>query len=400
MISTNLAARHTSRILILSGPLGHGHLQTARSIVEASQLIRQNIEIDVIDYMEVVSPYLHHVGAFCYATWVRTFPNMYGFLYQRTRRENFMLKEAKRIRESSLQALLRLIEERQPSVIVSTFPHAAVAVSKLKQRGDITCPTATIITDYTDHSLWINPGTDRYLVGSLNVEKALRQRGIPRSAIEVTGIPVRPSFYKSYDRMELRMKYALDEQKLTILLMGGGWGMIPQNLLRMLKRDEWKHRVQFVVICGANEKLRAKMLQIAADSEVSITVLGYVKQIHEWMACADLMVSKPGGISTSEALTMQLPLLLYKALPGQEEDNVQELQHTGMAVYAPTEEALEHELMDMIHYPSRLFEMRQCAKLRRKNSPYHAVAAILNLEAEVAHYDYLARSISQEVVFQ
>lgn len=380
---TNLAARKPSRILILTGPLGHGHLQTAKSILEASQLIRSKIDVDIVDYMEIASPHLHQVGAFCYAQWVRTFPSMYGYFYKKTRRENFMIKEVKRVRESSFRALKRLIEEKQPSVIVSTFPQAAVAVSKLKMRGEIKCPTVTIITDYTDHSYWINPGTDRYLVGSHRVERSLMQLGIPQSCIEVTGIPVRPKFYKSYDRDQLRHKFQLDKNKQTVLIMGGGWGLIPDNVLRWMQHREWKDRVQFVVICGANERLRHKLQGIADRSEVSITVLGYVEQIHEWMACADLMMTKPGGISTSEALTLQLPLLLYKALPGQEEDNVQELIETGMAVYAPNEFELERQFTLMLSEPSRLWEMRQRGKSLRKHSPYHALSAILTLEETV-----------------
>ncbi|WP_152396252.1 MGDG synthase family glycosyltransferase [Paenibacillus guangzhouensis] len=376
----NGAAASQSRILILSGPLGHGHLQTAKSIVEASQLIRSDIDVEIVDYMETTSPHLHQVGAFCYAQWVRTFPSIYGYLYKKTRHENFMVKEAKRVRGSSLRALLKLIEEKKPSVIVSTFPPAAVAVSKLKMRGLINCKTATVITDYTDHSFWLNPGTDLYLVGSERVARSLMHRGIARSTIEVTGIPVRPKFYKTYDREQLQRKYQLDPNKLTVMLMGGGWGLIPDAVLRSMQNPQWKNRVQFVVICGANERLRHRLQGIADHSEVSITVLGYVEQIHEWMACSDLMMTKPGGISTSEALMQQLPLLLYKALPGQEEDNVQELVETGMAVYAPTEAELEMQLAWMMTDPTRIRGMRAQAKSLRKHSPYHALSAILTLE--------------------
>lgn len=372
--------RKISKILILSGPLGHGHKQTAKSIAEVSKLTRDDVEVEVVDYMELTSPHLYQVGTFCYSTWVRTFPGMYGFLYNKTRKENLMIKVVKKVRGSRLRALENFIAEMNPSIIVSTFPPAAAAVSQLKARGGISCPTVTIITDHTDHSYWLNTYTDQYLVGSQRVARALTAHGIPQSRIEVTGIPVRPAFYKPYNKERLREKYNMHPTKTTVLVMGGGWGIIPSSFLRFVQQDQWKDSVQLIVICGQNEKLREKLQRIARSTQVDMKILGYVEQIQEYMALSDLMITKPGGISTSEALTQQLPMLLYKALPGQEEDNVQYLLDSGLAEYAPTEEMLQQKFMELIQHPERLRSIRHRAQTEKRHSPYNAFSAIMKLE--------------------
>ncbi|CAH0118219.1 Processive diacylglycerol beta-glucosyltransferase [Paenibacillus sp. CECT 9249] len=381
------------KILVLSGPLGHGHIQTAKSILEASQYLRGEVEVHVMDYMELTSPHLYQVGAFCYMQCIKTFPGVYGYFYHKTRRQNVISKAIKAVSGMSLRALEDAVWEVNPSIIVSTFPPAAAAVSKLKASGSVDCPTVTVITDHTDHSYWLNPYTDRYLVSSAKVAQALMAQGVGKSRIEVTGIPVRPIFYKKYDKIELRKKHGLDVSKLTVLVMGGGWGMIHPSFVRFLQQEQWKDRVQFVIVCGQNEKLREKLERIAEQSEVTTIVHGYVEQIHEWMACADLMITKPGGISTTEATIQQLPLLLYKALPGQEEDNVHYLVESGVAIYAPSEDELKEKFTYLLSHPEVLSGMKKRAEATEfQHSPYSALSAILNVSNQTASMETTRKS--------
>ncbi|MBW5447165.1 glycosyltransferase [Cohnella sp. CFH 77786] len=366
------------KILILSGALGDGHKQAARAIREAALADHPGMEVEEVDYMEWTHPRLHVAGKFFYEQWMKKLPSLYGYLFQRTRGDNLFSSLVKRAKTYSLERMQQLLMEKQPSVVVSTFPLAAAAMSAFKAQGLTGLPAVTVITDHTDHSFWIHPHTDRYIVGSDPVRKALLRKGVPADRISATGIPVRLPYHRSYDRVQLRRRHGFDRTRPTVLVMGGGLGMIDKDFVGLLKSGQFAGDAQFIVVCGRNVKLREQLEEKLTHAAGRVHVLGYVEHVHELMALSDLIVTKPGGLTTSEALSLELPMLLFKPLPGQEKDNAAYLAGIGAAVEAGSAAELARILTGLLTERERLDGMKRQAALFRPNSPSpDAVRAIL-----------------------
>jgi len=314
--------------------------------------------------------------------WVSKFPSLYGFLFRKTRDDTTLSILFKKIRTFGLSRMMKLIDDVKPTVIVSTFPSAAAAMSVLKVNGLTDIPTVTVITDHTDHSYWIHPGTDRYIVGSEHVRRALKRWPISELKISVTGIPIRTPFTLSYDRDILRARHGLDPSLPAVLVMGGGYGLIGKEFIELLQSDRLSAPMQFIIICGHNAKLKEQLAEELKGSPHRILLTGYVDYIHELMAAADLLITKPGGLTTAEALSQELPMILYRPLPGQEMDNAAYLTHAGVALQALSEEDLAAKLVQVFQNPHILHKIKGKARqYQSKAAAALAVHEILDTES-------------------
>lgn len=385
------------KVLILSGDFGDGHKQAARAILETSQLYRPDVEATVVDFMEWTHPHLHSVGRYCYIQWVKTFPSVYGYLFQKTRDDNTFSNLFKKVKLFALGKMVKLLEEVQPTVVVSTFPIAAAAMSLLKENGLTDIPTVTVITDHTDHSYWIHPYTDQYLVGSEHVRQALIARHIPASRILASGIPIRPQFCQTFDRSTLREKFGLKQSLPTVLIMGGGLGMISKTFIRLLQTDSRLEPMQFIIVCGRNEKLKEKLESELKPGKHRFLVTGFVDHVHELMALSDLIITKPGGLTTSEAVALDLPMLLYKPLPGQEQDNSAYLLSAGVAILAEDEPDLFGKLIKVFQNPQILSTMKSRTKqIQTRSATFQALRTIVRTQNASPVHRRVGRAIYAE----
>ena len=190
-------SKKKDKILILSSTFGEGHQQVAYAVHEAVQSRLPDVEPVVVDFMAVAHSYFYPISHYVYMTGIKKFPSLYDYIYQKTRRVNFFSIKLNTFLSPGTGRMLKLLQEVQPTVVVSTFPFAAGVMSKLKGCGLTHIPSVTIITDYTDHSYWIHPYTDQYIVGSSLVRHALNHQGIADSKIADTGIPIKPKFYQA-----------------------------------------------------------------------------------------------------------------------------------------------------------------------------------------------------------
>lgn len=367
------------KILILTGNYGDGHIQVAQALHEAIQVRFPALEPVIFDFMEWAHPYSNHVSRSLYLQGVKKFPQLYGYIYQKTRRVNTLSKMMKMIFSTGLGRMLKLIREVQPTVVVSTFPLAAAVMSKLKGYGLTDIPTVTTITDHTDHSCWIYPFTDQYIVGSSIVRDSLMHLGVEDNQIAVTGIPIRQQFSQSFQREEISKKYGLDPHMPTVLVMGGGCGLIGDGSSTIQKFEELPQTIQFIIVCGHNEKLLMQLKEKLKDSKHRIHLTGYINYVHELMAISDLMITKPGGVTTFEAIAMELPMLLYKPIPGQEQDNAKFLVRSGVAIQAETDWDLTDHLSKLLDNVELLQQMREHSKqLHPKESAFASVEVIID----------------------
>ncbi|MCY9661382.1 glycosyltransferase [Paenibacillus chondroitinus] len=371
--------KRREKLLILTGSLGDGHNKAAQAILEATRLHRPDVDVKVVDFLEWTHPYLHGVGKYCYMQWVKSLPSVYGYLYRKTRDDNTFSHMFKKMKSFSTDRMLALLDEEGPTEVVCTFPGAAAAMSYLKCNGFTTVPTVTVMTDYTDHSYWIHPGTDRYLVGADHVKQALLRYGVPEEHVVVTGIPIRKPFTQAYDRAELRDQHGLDREMPTVLVMGGGHGLIGKQFKSVLQSDELAEPVQFVFVCGRNEKLK-QLLEEELGGEKTrhrVKVTGFVDHVHELMALSDLIITKPGGLTISEAMALELPMMLYKPIPGQEQENAAYLVSLGAAIEVKNALELKNQLLEVIANQSLLSKLKENVKQSQQHQDaQHMLRAI------------------------
>lgn len=260
-----------------------------------------------------------------------------------------------------MQKMIELIQIEKPSIVVSTYPFTSSVVSKLKANGLTAVPLITVITDHSHHSYWLNPYTEKYIVDSIETREELIQLGIPSEKVFSTGIPIRNRFLKHHGRKDLIAKYHLDTGLPTVLIMGGGDGLIGKDFIKYKRLEAIPQKLQLIILCGHNDRLKRQIQRELEHSKHHIILKGYVDQVDEWMAVSDLIVTKPGGVTTAEALAVRLPMLLYKPLPGQEEDNARYLIDSGVAIQANHPDDVISKLSNMLDNKQVLLKMKKNA---------------------------------------
>ncbi|SDX51235.1 glycosyltransferase [Paenibacillus sp. CF384] len=362
-------------ILILTGDYGSGHIQAAHALRRALAALHPEIKVEIMDYMAEAHPRVHPISKYVYLNGVQTFPKTYGYFYGKTRHHNRLTSSLKFMQALGLGKFLTMLQTVKPSVVVSTFPLAAGAMSFMKDNGLYEVPTVTVITDFTDHSYWLYPETDYYVVGSIEVAHSLSKVGVEPERISVTGIPIRPEYNGAYDRTTILAEIGLEPARPTVLVMGGGNGLMGQEigetLCLSLARKELN--AQLIFVCGNNDKLRLQLTKLKFAHKLPIVVTGFTDRVPELMAASDLLLTKSGGLTSSEALAVGLPMLIFKPLPGQEIDNANFLRSCGAAIHIEDEADLLATMRMLLRSPGRLEMMRKQAK--KASKPYSAEAA-------------------------
>lgn len=356
-----------SRLLVLSASYGEGHQQAANAVRDVLNNQSPDTQVEIIDFMKSVHPVLDSVVKYCYLKSVRFAPALYGWFYYGTSQIPPSSLIQRQLNSLGIENLADTLSEYQPDVVLATFPTPAGVVSYLKQQGRTNVPLATVITDHAIHSQWIHPLTDMYFVGSEHVRKGLIARGIDSRTIRITGIPVRPSFLESLDKDALRTKYGVSKDVPTVLVMGGAYGVMGDLLQICEELFQYPYPVQVIVVTGRNLRLKAQLDNAVKRATRPVSVFGFVSEVHELMSISDLVLTKAGGLTISEALAMQLPMLLYRPIPGQEVQNADFLVNQGVAVLAHSRREVSLQLLELlVNDPHRLVAMREQAHGVRK----------------------------------
>ncbi len=349
------------KLLIITAPLGNGHNAVARAISDCFTTQYPDASCEILDMYEYISPHLKKATASGYFLSMKTlshFHDMASNAYTRQDEKDFNEYTPSRLADAFLASRLRhAIDAYAPDCIVCTMVYAAQAVDLLKEHGAITCPCYGIITDFTVQNYWEDVEYFEYIVApSEYLQPQFMRRGIDFSRVLPFGIPIRKQFQTKHDKLEMRKKFGLHETLPTILLMSGGMGFgdLPEYITSI---EELPFDVQIVVICGKNEKLFEKVH--ALQTHNTMKVFGYVSNVDEIMDAADCLLSKPGGITTSESLAKGLPMLMIHPLPGVEDRNVEFLQANGAAIYITK----TWQIFDAIHLlfqcPRRIDRLRE-----------------------------------------
>jgi len=393
-------ANRVRKVLVLTASFGEGHNQAGIAVSEA--LRREGVIVKMIDYVEWLNPTFRSVAKFTLIQGVQKMPSLYGLFYKSMSRMKPNSSLQKKLNHLGLTRMKQQLRAFRPDAVVSTFPVPTGIMSELRATKWTEILNVGILTDYTSNGQWVKENIDRYFVPTEDVRLELVARGVPVERISAPGIPVRSKFVQrsmshlANTRHQLRQKYSLQSGTPLIMLMGGGAGLLGD--ISDWEKVMRKSSAQFVVICGRNNKLYRKIQSIETDR---IRVLGYVSEVDEWMAMSDLIVTKAGGITVTECMTMELPMLLYRPIPGQEDKNAKFAVDNGFAVKAKEFRAARRLIVDLTEHPEKLERMRDSARrTKRPDATELIAAAVVELISKhKASHPHTPRQVSQVGTF-
>ncbi|AHF07959.1 MGDG synthase family glycosyltransferase [Desulfitobacterium metallireducens] len=347
------------RIIVFSASYGAGHVRAAEALIDEIRTKAPSAEITHVDSMAFLSKPLNKVIKSTYIELIKHSPRLWGKFYYRTSKIPPHSVLQKLLNILGRREFLSYIEKLQPDVIICTYPVIAGVLAQLRLRGVLKVPVVTVVTDYAVHSQWIHQGVDLYIVGNNDVFEGLVSRGIAPRTIQITGIPVNPRFEHALDRQEISQQLHIYPDRPVFLIMGGAYGVLGgiKKVCQLLADSEVP--VQSLIVCGRDEKLYRSMDGIVAEAKNPMHRFGFVRNVEELMAVSDIIITKAGGLTVSEALTRHLPLLIYKPIPGQEEENAHFIQRIGAGLVVQTEEELGETVHRLLHNPQEIELMRQ-----------------------------------------
>jgi processive 1,2-diacylglycerol beta-glucosyltransferase len=353
------------KVLMLSASAGAGHVRAAQAIEKAFNEIEPLSEVRHLDVLNFTNKVFRHFYSKAYIDLVNKMPAVPGWMYDKL--DTPWKNERRRLALDKLNTrpLVKLLRDYHPDMIVCTHFLPAEIVSWLKAKERLKSRQAIIVTDFDVHAMWLVHHYEHYFVAIDEARAYLEALGIPSDRITVSGIPIDPVFTQKKNKTEMRVKHGLDLERTTILLSAGGFGVgSVEPLIAAVK--QLQQRAQVVAICGRNEELRKRLQKTAAranqDENVLVKPVGYTQEMDEYMTAADLVLGKPGGLTTSEGLAKGLAFVIVDPIPGQEERNSDHLLEAGAAIRCNNLPTLAYKLDRILTESGRLARMQASSK--------------------------------------
>lgn len=350
-------------IAVLSVSAGAGHVRAAEALVATAQVRHPGVTVTHLDVMELVPQLFRKIYAEKYVDVVNRHPALWGYLYHtadKQRDDSLVTRVRRGIEKLNTRGLVKQLTELKPGAVICTHFLPAQILSRLIAKKKWSTPVWTVVTDFDVHALWVHQNLTGYCAAAEEIAWRMRERGLKDTRIEVTGIPIMPVFAESRSRVVCAQEIGIDPKRTTLLVMSGGLGVgaIDQLCERILAIPG-NHQV--IALAGKNAALLDKLKGIAARHPGRLFPQGFTRTIERLMACADLALTKPGGLTTSECLAVGLPMLVVSPIPGQEERNAEYLLEAGAALKAHDLAGVDYRLRRLLADPSRLAAMRERA---------------------------------------
>lgn len=356
------------RILILSASVGNGHVTAAEALKKAFQIKGLAPEVRHEDVLKFTNPLFRRLYSNAYISLVNSMPEVLGWVYDSL--DEPWKNEKRRLFFDNLNTrpFVKMLREYDPDWIVCTHFLPSEIISDLKGKGKMATPQAIVVTDFDMHAMWLCRNYEHYFLALDETAVYLKSLGVPDEKMSVTGIPIDPKFSMNKPKPEMRVKYGLQPDMPIVMLSLGGFGVgSTDTLIDSLRAI--KTPVQVLAMCGKNEDLKKKLEKTKNDGKVSVMPIGYTRDMDEYMSAADLIVGKPGGLTTCEALAKGLVFVIANPIPGQEERNADHLLEQGCAIRSNNPATLGYKIEQLISAPKRLETMRRNAqKFGRPNA--------------------------------
>lgn len=368
-------ARPGPRIAILHATAGNGHRRAAQAIAAAIQELEPAATVREVDTLVFASRFYRGAYAQGYNVMAARAPRLWGLLYRSW--ETAPLRggtpAARLLDRLNLRRLARVVERERPDAVVCTHFLPVEALEPLRARGRMDVPLFGVVTDFGVHPFWAMPRVDGWFVAGERAAEELARHGVPPARIEVTGIPVDPGFAASHGRATARARFGLDPTGPVVLVMGGGHGVGPlagvaARLAALAARPE------VIVVCGTNRRLQAEVEALPAAREGRVRALGFTHDVDLLLEASDALVSKAGGLTCSEALVKEVPMVIFRPTPGQEVRNAEILEAAGAAVRAGSAAEVERAVARILGEPAVRERMHAAARTLARPDAARAVA--------------------------
>ena len=374
------------KVLIFSATTGGGHMRAANALKEYIMQKEPDSIVRIEDTIEYASPILNKAVTEGYVYMATKTPKMYGTFYKTIDKDSPMNKPFEIAVKQYRKKFIPLIDDFSPDIIVTTHPVGTEMASVLKNKENMHIPIISILTDFAAHQTYVNEGVDAYIVSCTEMIGQLMLRGVGNAKILPYGIPVKQEFFKKINRREAMESEGLNPDVPTLLLMAGSFGVTDVlKIYHKIVKSECDF--QIVAITGKNEKLYETFVKYLSKLTLNNTLfefdlqrpdkssmklsrhkkpfkptklLYYTNEVEKYMQIADLIVTKPGGLTVSESIATGLPMGIFKAIPGQEEQNADYLVRSGMAVRLEKTNQCTRTINELMSKPEKLAQMREC----------------------------------------
>ena len=371
------------KVLIFYASYGGGHLSAAKSIQKyLEEHYSAEVKSEIIDCMKYINTTLDVVTTGAYREMAKKAPNLWGKVYSNSQ-SGVLGHVSSRANKIMAIKLKKLICEKNPDLIISTHPFSSQMVSYLKKKGKVNCKLATILTDFASHEQWLvgHEYTNFFFVSNDNMEKELCDYGVAKDKIHVTGIPMSDRFFEKFDRTSILKMFNLVPDKKVILFFGGGeFGLGKERTVQILRSLILNaHDYQIVAISGKNEKMKEAFESLVKELNVSskVKILGFTDKVPELMSISDLVVTKPGGLTTTESLASHLPIIIINPIPGQEEENADFLEKHNVGIWIKKDDDPDTILLNLFDNKDKIENMRENTKSLAKTHSTQNICEIL-----------------------
>jgi processive 1,2-diacylglycerol beta-glucosyltransferase len=336
---------------------------------------------EIVDSYRYASEVFHRVASNGYIGMVKVLPQLYRFIYDQAERATQVSAFKKWLNRYTALNLRQFVGRLAPDVVVCTHAFPCGVMSEYKREFADAPAVVGVVTDFVVHPFWIHRNIDAYAVATAAMRQTLVSRGVRPERVTVTGIPIDARFEPRGDQRAVRRRLGIAPDRTTLLLMGGGVGIGPLGKA-ITAIDRLAHPFQVVVVVGKNPTLERRLMDEAAKLAHPVKVVGFVSNVFEYMQAADVLVSKPGGLTSSEALAAELPFVMLRPLPGQEERNTRYLESGGAGIRVQTTRELVHALDGLLSNPLALIAMRDRARHLARPAAAGEVAEIIRRLAQ------------------
>ncbi len=343
----------TKKILIISISAGSGHLRAAQAIAKTATAKFPELEVRHIDMMDYVSKSMKTAVVESYDLMAKQLPELYGFFYKKTDRPKIswrLRKLSKFFNKINSGNFFKYIQEFQPDLILCTHFFPIYALAELKKKYNLTTPISLVITDYRHHGLQTSINISHYFVPIKKISWDLARNNVPAKNITVSGIPIDPSFYETKSAAELNKKLNIQDGYKNILVLSGGHGLIDTNKI-IACLFQLSGKINIFAIAGNSQKLKQQLEKLTPPKYINLNIIGWTDKIDEFMRVADVIISKPGGLTTTECMVLRKPIIAISPIPGQEEYNAEYILENKLGVIA-------HIPEDLLYYIENDFSSR------------------------------------------
>jgi processive 1,2-diacylglycerol beta-glucosyltransferase len=351
------------RILVMSASVGAGHLRAAEAVELAVRETVPDAAVRNIDVLEMTNALFRRMYGKFYLDLVNLAPHALGYFYDlldQPSRSGHNRSDRLRLafEKLNLKPFIKFLQSEPWDLVINTHFLPAEIIAALRKRGELTLPQVTVTTDFDTHRLWVNAPCERYFAATEEGALYLRHWGVPAEEIFVTGIPIHPVFSRPKDRAACLAKHGLQADRPVVLQLSGGFGVGPieklfQGILQVQKP------IQLVTITGRNEALQEQLGRIVPPPRHHVKIMGFTKEIDELMQAAELVVTKPGGLTTSEVLAREAIMVIVNPIPGQESRNSDYLLENGAAIKVNNTATLPYKIDRLLDDPERLARLRE-----------------------------------------